>query len=246
MDIREYSKNAKIHPKKQIEQIAESIKAFGCKQPIVIDKNGEIVVGHGRFLAMRMLGWTEVKEANSSKKGEEYIPYILADDLNDDEIRAYRLADNKLNESEWDLDLVKVELEGLSEGLQNITGFDIADLFSDGLSKKFSPVVGKVEYEPKETNHEIGDLYTKRNDLLRLLEKIKNEELRDMIEQRISYFTEFNYSKIADYYAYQAKPEEQEIFEVLGLVLLDKDSLIANGFSKLISALNEDEEHIEE
>lgn len=59
-EIKPYSKNAKKHPEKQIKQIADSIKEFGFNQPIVIDKNNEIVVGHGRYEAARTLGLKEV------------------------------------------------------------------------------------------------------------------------------------------------------------------------------------------
>jgi ParB-like chromosome segregation protein Spo0J len=86
MEIKPYSKNAKKHPKKQIEQIANSIKEFGMNQPIVIDKYGEIIVGHGRFEALELLGW-EIKP--------EWV--IKKEDLTDEQVKAYRLADNKLN-----------------------------------------------------------------------------------------------------------------------------------------------------
>ena len=61
MEIRPYEKNAKKHPKKQIEQVAASIKEFGMNQPIVVDKEGVIIVGHGRYAALQHLGW-EVKD----------------------------------------------------------------------------------------------------------------------------------------------------------------------------------------
>lgn len=56
MDIRPYEKNAKKHPRKQIEQIANSIKEFGMNQQIVVDRNGVIIVGHGRYEALKSLG----------------------------------------------------------------------------------------------------------------------------------------------------------------------------------------------
>jgi len=87
-NITPYEKNAKKHPKKQIEQIARSIEAFGFNQPIVVDKENVIVVGHGRFEAAKKLGMKEVP--------------CLQVDLNQDKVKAYRLADNKLNESDWE------------------------------------------------------------------------------------------------------------------------------------------------
>jgi len=111
-EIKPYKKNQKKHPKKQIEQVANSIKEFGFNQPIVIDKNNEIVVGHGRYEAAKLLGLEEV-------------PVLKLDNLSEKQIKAYRLADNKLNESDWDMDLVIEELKGLDTEMIELTGFDI-------------------------------------------------------------------------------------------------------------------------
>jgi len=108
--IKPYEKNAKKHPAKQIKQVADSIKAFGFNQPLVLDKNNVIIVGHGRYEAAKMLGLKEV-------------PTITVD-LTDEQAKAYRLADNKLNESEWDMGLVIDELKLLSAPMLDLTGFD--------------------------------------------------------------------------------------------------------------------------
>ena len=100
-EIKMYQKNAKKHPQEQIAIIANSIKEFGWRQPLVIDSNGEIIVGHGRYLAAQQLGMKEV-------------PCILADDLTPEHIKAYRLADNKTNESDWIFDMLMPELDELS------------------------------------------------------------------------------------------------------------------------------------
>lgn len=110
--IKPYSKNAKKHPKKQIEQVANSIKEFGMNQPIVVDKQGVIIVGHGRYEALQMLGWGIKPE------------WVKMVDLNEEQAKAYRLADNKLNESEWDMGLAIEELKGLSDEMFDLTGFD--------------------------------------------------------------------------------------------------------------------------
>jgi ParB/RepB/Spo0J family partition protein len=120
-DIIPYTNNAKKHPKKQIEQVAESIKEFGFNQPIVIDKNNIVIVGHGRLEAAKLLGL-------------ETVP-VLQVDLNEEQSKAYRLADNKLNESDWDMDLAIEELKELSEEMFDLTGFD-----KDLLGAIFSPV----------------------------------------------------------------------------------------------------------
>lgn len=109
-DIKPYKKNAKQHPKKQVEQVANSIREFGFNQPIVVDKNNVIIVGHGRLEAAKLLGLEDVP--------------VITVDLTEDQAKAYRLADNKLNESEWDMGLVVEELKGLSEEMLELTGFD--------------------------------------------------------------------------------------------------------------------------
>ncbi|MDU0893658.1 MAG: ParB N-terminal domain-containing protein [Anaerococcus sp.] len=84
-----------------VDAVASSIKNFGFKQPIVIDDKNEIIAGHTRLLASKKLGLEEV-------------PVIIADDLNEGQIRAYRLADNKVGEfAEWDYDLLELELEDI-------------------------------------------------------------------------------------------------------------------------------------
>ena len=83
-NLKPYEKNAKKHPKKQVQQVANSIKEFGFNQPIVVDKNNVVIVGHGRLEAAKLLGLKDVP--------------VLTVDLTEDQAKAYRLADNKLNE----------------------------------------------------------------------------------------------------------------------------------------------------
>lgn len=141
MKIRPYEQNAKKHPKKQIDQIMASIKEFGMNQQIVVDKDGVIIVGHGRYEALQQLGW-EIKD--------EYIKVV---DLTEEQAKAYRLADNKLNESEWDMTLVIEELKGLSEPMLNLTGFD-KDLIIEPDEKD-----DEVPETPAEPRSKLGDLY---------------------------------------------------------------------------------------
>lgn len=123
------SKNAKKHPKDQIQKIADSIKAFGFKQPLVIDKDGNLMVGHGRLLAAKLL---KLKE----------LPCVVASDLSPEQIKAYTLADNKLNESDWDMELVTSAFKELSADLQKLTGFDL-DL-KDTISIDVNKKIGKT------------------------------------------------------------------------------------------------------
>ena len=99
-DIVPYAKNAKKHENRQINNVAESIKQYGFVQPIVIDRDGVIVIGHCRALAAKKLGMEEV-------------PCVCVDDLTPEQVNALRLVDNKSNESDWDFDLLADEIPGL-------------------------------------------------------------------------------------------------------------------------------------
>ena len=109
-ELKPYKKNAKKHPKEQVEQIANSIKEFGFTQPVLIDRNNCVVAGHGRILGAKKAGLKEV-------------PTLCLDDLTEEQIKAYRLADNKLNESEWDFNLLDEELSDLLADNINMSDF---------------------------------------------------------------------------------------------------------------------------
>ena len=113
-DIRPYEKN----PRKNdtaVQYVAESIKQFGFKVPIVIDNNDVIVAGHTRWKAAKKLGL-------------ETVPCVVADDLTDEQIKAFRLADNKVAEkAEWDFDLLSEELDELFDFDMAVLGFDDAE-----------------------------------------------------------------------------------------------------------------------
>ena len=89
--------NTKKHDETQIKNVAESIKKYGWVQPLVIDDDGTIVIGHCRALAAERLGMEEV-------------PCVVVSDLTEEEINALRIVDNKTNESPWDFDLLSAEL----------------------------------------------------------------------------------------------------------------------------------------
>jgi hypothetical protein len=113
---------------------------------------------------------------------------------------------------------------------------------SDG---EFNQKLGEVLYEPKDTNHKTEDLYEWNQNKIKLqnqIEQIKDLKLRELLKARLSYFCIFNYSKIADYYAYQADKDTKILFEKLGLVLLDKDQLVANGFADLLNKVTNNQD----
>lgn len=140
-DIKPYEKNAKKHPEQQVEHIANSIKKFGWQQPIVIDKDNVIVIGHGRLLAAKKLGLNEV-------------PIVKAEDLSEEQIKALRLADNKTNESEWDFSLLDGELESIVDIDMEQFGFDLS--LDD---EEPQEVVEDEIPEEVETKCKLGDLW---------------------------------------------------------------------------------------
>ena len=96
-DLIPYEKNTKKHDDVQINNVAESIKQYGFVQPIVIDKNNVVVIGHCRLLAAKKLKMTDV-------------PCVCVEDLTEEQVRKLRIIDNKSNESDWDLDFLNEEL----------------------------------------------------------------------------------------------------------------------------------------
>ena len=95
-----YDKNTKKHDKTQINNVAESIKQYGFVQPIVIDKENVVVIGHCRLLAAKQLKMKEV-------------PCVCVEDLTEEQVKALRIVDNKSNESEWDFEFLADELADL-------------------------------------------------------------------------------------------------------------------------------------
>ncbi|MFY9592139.1 MAG: ParB N-terminal domain-containing protein, partial [Bacteroidales bacterium] len=162
-DIKPYEKNAKKHTRKQIDQVANSIKRFGFVQPLVIDKNNELIIGHCRLEASKKLGMTEV-------------PTLKLEDLSEEEVKALRLADNKLNESAWDMDLVIPELKGLSDDLLDLTGFD-RDLIIEPEDKD-----DEVPEVPKKPRSKLGDLYELGNHRVLCGDATKKEDVERLMD----------------------------------------------------------------
>jgi DNA modification methylase len=149
-NIKPYKHNNRIHNDQQIQRIADSIKKFGFNQPIVIDENNEILVGHGRLLAAEKLG---LKDA----------PCIQLTNLSDNEKRAYRILDNKLqNDSAWDFDSLQLEMQELKEN-----DFDMSFCGLEELGKLFpepEPEANEDDFEPTEPE----DIFIKLGDLIEL------------------------------------------------------------------------------
>ena len=139
-ELTPYTGNAKKHDKKQIANVAESIRQYGFVQPIVVDRDDVIIIGHCRALAAKKLGMDEV-------------PCVSMDDLTPEQVNALRLVDNKSNESDWDFDLLAEELSGL-----DLSAFD----FDWGLRDELNHSVIEDDYDPvlpAEPKSKIGDVY---------------------------------------------------------------------------------------
>ena len=133
-DIHPYANNPRKNDE-AVAGVAASIKRFGFLIPMVIDRNGEIICGHTRYKAAKQL---ELKE----------VPCVIADELTEDEINAFRLADNKVSEkAQWDMDLLPVELAGImlpmeDFGFESISPDDFGENFvlDEGEKKPFQQI----------------------------------------------------------------------------------------------------------
>lgn len=135
-DLIPYEKNPRNN-EQAVDKVANSIREFGFKVPLVVDKYNVVVCGHTRLKAAKKLGLTEV-------------PCVYADDLTDQQIKAYRIADNKVSElASWDDDLLAQELE-------EITDFDMSEFGEFESSENVSISNSPQDFEdisPKELKH---------------------------------------------------------------------------------------------
>lgn len=170
--IKPYEKN----PRKNddaVKYVAESIKQFGFKVPIVIDSDGIIVAGHTRYKAAKKLKLQEV-------------PCIVADDLTEEQVKAFRLADNKVAEkAEWDFDLLGDELDDILNIDMEAFGFDFE-------IEEEEPEAVEDDYEvelPEEPKAKLGDIYQLGRHRLMCgdstnltdVQKLMGDELADML-----------------------------------------------------------------
>lgn len=119
-----------------MEQIANSIKEFGFTQPVLIDENNNVIAGHGRILGAK-------------KAGLKNVPTVCLNDLSEEQIKAYRLVDNKLNESDWNFKLLDEELENIFDIDMSLFGFDV-----DMTDEEIDEALKEVSFKTKE-KHEV-------------------------------------------------------------------------------------------
>lgn len=165
-----YELNAKTHDKAQVERIAQSVREFGWDQPIVVDKNGVIIKGHGRRLAAISLNLAKV-------------PVLIRDDLTEDQVRAARLADNRVAISDLNVDILQQELATLNFDLEGIFDSKELDFVTADLSEmNFDAVVTDLEEAVAGQSEETLDRIKKADDRAVRIEKalgFKEVEGRD-------------------------------------------------------------------
>ena len=166
-----YSKNPRKN-KDAIKKVASSIREFGFKQPIVVDKDMVIVAGHTRLYAAKKLNLDKV-------------PIVVADDLTDAQIKAYRIADNRVSqESEWDYELLKLEFNDLVELDFNLldTGFDqeeldkLLDIENKGLTDEDA-----VPETPEEPITKLGDIWQLGKHRVMCGDSTKEDDIKKLI-----------------------------------------------------------------
>ena len=161
-DLIPYEKNAKKHDKTQIANVAESIKRFGFAQPLVVDKDNVLIIGHCRLLAAKQLKLREV-------------PVVKMEDLTEDQVKQLRLLDNKLNESDWDMELLMDEVGDL-----DFDGFDL----DWGLPEEAIEI---IEDEPPEPDYEnepiakVGDIWKLGNHRLMCGDSTNKDHLNKLL-----------------------------------------------------------------
>ena len=231
-DLIPYVNNSRTHSESQITQVASSIKEFGFTNPILIDGENGIIAGHGRLLAALKLDITEV-------------PTITLHGLTDAQRKAYIIADNKLAlNSGWDLDLLKIELEGIESDFDlSMLGFDNDELLDilepnlDNLEDE-NPYTKKADaptYEPTGEKPDVKELYNDEK-TFDLIANIKSAVLpqaeKDFLMLAAGRHTVLDFEAIANYYAHSSK-ECQELMEENALVIIDLKQALANGYAKM-------------
>ena len=163
-DLKPYENNPRNN-EEAVKYVANSIKEFGFKVPLVIDKDGTIIAGHTRYEACKLLGMKE-------------IPCIIADDLTEEQIKAFRIADNKIAEkSGWDTDKLKIELEDIDF---DMTDFGFGDFELSILLNDMEPEPYDDEVIEEYSEHSEDNLASKR-----VIITYKTEEEEEYLKQML-------------------------------------------------------------
>ncbi len=239
-DLIPYVNNSRTHSESQITQVASSIKEFGFTNPILIDGENGIIAGHGRLLAALKLDISEV-------------PTITLHGLTDAQRKAYVIADNQLAlNSGWDLDILKIEMDRLSELDFNldILGFDDeflsymdenSNLDNLGDENPYTMNIEAPTYEPSNEKPPMVML-TNLEKTSQLIEKIKKSSVsadeKTFLLLAAERHTVFDFSNIADYYAHSDE-EMQSLMEDSALVIIDYEKALEGGFVQINKQMTE-------
>ncbi len=162
-----YEHNNRKHPTEQIQRIAKSISSYGFNQPIVVDENNIILVGHGRFFAAHSLNLQQV-------------PVVIKKGLDEKSKKAYRILDNKLqNDSYWDMDNLTLELNFLEDNNFNLEEWGLDDLLPSDDEESLEDLQGEGSSSLKVmiqfTDRDNYDLF--KLDIEKLLKKYQDFEV---------------------------------------------------------------------
>ena len=165
-DLKPYEKNPRRNDE-AVKAVMASIKEFGFKVPIVIDKNDVIVCGHTRYKAVKKLKF-------------DTVPCIIADDLSDEQIKAFRLADNKVSEkAEWDFDLLSSELDDLFDFDMTVFGFDASEDEADkSEDNTYTSKTDIPQYEPTGKTVTFADMINE-DKVNKLISEIEASDISD-------------------------------------------------------------------
>jgi ParB-like chromosome segregation protein Spo0J len=227
------SQNARKHSNRNLDAIKASLSKFGQRKPIVVHNN-VVIAGNGTLEAAKSLGWKEIQVS------------VCPADWDSDTAKAYALADNRSAElAEWGEDVLAAQLAELDE-----KGWDISELgftskeFEDIQRSEENPYTKTVnlpQYDIVGDKPVISDLYDDAK-VRELSQEIKTAELPKDVEtfllEAANRHTVFNYSKIAEYYAYM-DPKVQELMEKSALVIIDLDDAMKYGYATFVETVTD-------
>lgn len=169
-EIKMYENNPRNNDS-AVEYVVNSIKEFGFKVPIVLDKNNVIVAGHTRYKAAKLLNITE-------------IPCIIADDLSDEQVKAFRLIDNKAAElASWDIDLLNLELENIKDIDMELFNFEISNILDNVVDDEYEVELPESPKTKRGNIYKLGNHYLMCGDSTNAddVKKLMNNQLADLI-----------------------------------------------------------------
>jgi hypothetical protein len=234
-----YARNSRTHSDEQVAQIAASIKEWGWTTPVLVDEQGGIIAGHGRIMAARKLGISD-------------IPVVVAKGWTDAQKRAYVIADNKLAlNAGWDNELLALELtelQGMGFGMEligfskdEIAAFMPKDPDDDGAdTSKYTKKIDAPIYQPTGDCPPTAALYDQTKYAQLTAQIYQNNDLAPEVKEFLllaaTRHIRFDFEQIAEFYAH-ADPDTQQLMEESALVIIDFDKAISGGYVKLSQAI---------